>query len=563
MKKIIASILLATTLITHSAPPFQEMSYEMRQYTTNLYWTEFLGRFYDSFKGIFYEIRQNVASIPYTLYQVLLGHNHSTDVAHVRYSEQDDIGQEERMFIEKRLPYVKEGLEKFLKVPLLEHKVPRIGMVFSGGGFRAMLTTLGFLCGAEKIGLLDATFYCSGLSGSTWALAPWIASGKTLQEYTTTLTKKITNGIDHINDPYELGELLQVFVTKLLYKQFVSAMDIYGGLIANTLLKTEVKNPLTLKLTDAHKQVIQGKIPMPIYSAIQENKGPYEWMEFTPFEIGSSFLKSYIPTWAYGRKFKGGISKDTSPEQTLGYFMGTFGSAFAVNLKDVIHYSATELSSLSNRFPDILAKTLKKCLTLIVHSFVGEIRLFPSMLANFTYLYGSGPFQQEKTITLIDAGIDFNLAFPPLLRAARQVDIMIVYDASAEISNAPELKRAALYAQRNGIKFPPINFQDASTQPISIFKDPTDSNVPVIIYFPRLKNEQFSTTFDPERCIQEEYCHSFNFVYKPEEAQQLCDFAEFILKEKKKAVKQAIKDVLHQKFGYTNLEKTSAHQAYA
>ena len=89
------------------------------------------------------------------------------------------------------------------------------------------------------------------------------------------------------------------------------------------------------------------------------NADPYEWMEITPFEVGSSFLKTYIPTWAYGRKFKDGNSTNAPPEQTLGYFMGIFGSAFEISLKDIVRRTTENLTYLGNKLPGFLAQALK------------------------------------------------------------------------------------------------------------------------------------------------------------------------------------------------------------
>lgn len=40
--------------------------------------------------------------------------------------------------------------------------------VCSGGGYRAMIATAGFLKGAEKTGLLDSTVYLTGMSFSQY-----------------------------------------------------------------------------------------------------------------------------------------------------------------------------------------------------------------------------------------------------------------------------------------------------------------------------------------------------------------------------------------------------------
>lgn len=553
MKKILLLVTCTSSLFMNAAPmrdiPREWQNYHIEQKR----WPQFLVDFYEGMRETIHDLACQLNQVPEKLYSLIIHHPHYHEQATVRYSENDDICHEEKLFIEKRMLIIKKKLEQLLNITLEEDRIPRIGIVFSGGGFRSMLTTLGFLCGAEKTGLLDCCLYCVSLSGSAWALAPWIASGKSLKEFTFELHHKLYDGIDHINDPYELSELFEIMVTKLIARQFVSTMDIYGGVIANTLLKGFVKNPMLMRLTDSHEHIKDGSLPLPIYTAIQSYQTPYEWMEFSPFEVGSSFLKSYIPTWAYGRKFKNGVSLDKAPEQTLGYFLGVFGSAFEVNLKDIVSMSTSNLSYLGHQLPDFLTKAFKKALSLILASFIGELRLFPSMLLNFTHELATSPIKDDKTISLVDAGIDFNLPFPPLLRPARTIDIIIVYDASANICGAPELVQARDYAIRNGLKFPPIDLDVVDKKTVSVFSDPNDSDTPVIIYFPRIKNNNYSTSFDPDYCIAHDYCNTFNFSYSPEEAKLLTGFAEFSIKEHQNLVKQTIAQVLETKYGYSNI----------
>ena len=54
----------------------------------------------------------------------------------------------------------------------------------------------------------------------------------------------------------------------------------------------------------------------------------------------------YVPTWAYGREFYGGGSLDFAPEQTLGFHMGTCGSAFAVHVGFVWNAVSKNLSNV-------------------------------------------------------------------------------------------------------------------------------------------------------------------------------------------------------------------------
>ena len=95
----------------------------------------------------------------------------------------NELHAEEQAYLVKRKPKVKVALEKMLGRSLEDLYVPTIAIVGSGGGYRAMLGTIGSLLAAEKIGLLDATTYITALSGATWAVAPWISTGKSLSEF--------------------------------------------------------------------------------------------------------------------------------------------------------------------------------------------------------------------------------------------------------------------------------------------------------------------------------------------------------------------------------------------
>jgi len=88
------------------------------------------------------------------------------------------ISEGEKAYRQKRLPIAKAACEKMLNRKLEDKQIPQIAMICSGGGYRAMLCTTGSLCAANKIGLLDATTHLTALSGSTWAIAPWISTGK-------------------------------------------------------------------------------------------------------------------------------------------------------------------------------------------------------------------------------------------------------------------------------------------------------------------------------------------------------------------------------------------------
>ena len=98
------------------------------------------------------------------------GYSHHDKRAKV--STGPELFKGERLFEKNRIPKVRRALHTHFGIPQDKH-MPRIAFAGSGGGYRAMLSTLGFLIGAQKIGLLDSALYTSALSGSTWIAGPW------------------------------------------------------------------------------------------------------------------------------------------------------------------------------------------------------------------------------------------------------------------------------------------------------------------------------------------------------------------------------------------------------
>jgi phospholipase A2 len=119
-------------------------------------------------------------------------------VAHVRASV--DLPQEEYAYLDKRMPKVAEQVEHLTGERVSGKKAPRIGMAFSGGGFRAMVATTGALQGAAETGLLDAVTYTASLSGSTWAVAPLMTSALSVPDFKDYLVETAGKGVQGVGN---------------------------------------------------------------------------------------------------------------------------------------------------------------------------------------------------------------------------------------------------------------------------------------------------------------------------------------------------------------------------
>ncbi len=371
---------------------------------------------------------------------------------------------------------VRQALQKFTGQSLENQPIPSIGIVVSGGSCRAALTTVGLLRGLEKIGLLNAAMYLSSLSGSTWAAASWYThDNMNIEQWTQYLKQRIQSG-------FELKSLNSSAIFNNIANKVVSGLgfsfnDIWGALIADLFLNSSTSTIPNLFLSDLQLQTSNGSFPIPLFSSVIGQTEPlYQWAEFSPFEIGSTYLKTWIPTTAFGKKFIKGISNDGAQEENLGFMLGIFGSAYAASAGDIVQ--AIKESFIAE-FGDIIGPKL-----LPKDTKDKALRFFPPIVPNFVYKMSNIPLAKEETLTLIDAGFAFNLPFPPLLR--RNVSLYIVCDASSDATSAIEsdLHEVEEWAKQNGYTLPSIDYKKLVSTPLSVWADINNPKIPIIIFLP-------------------------------------------------------------------------------
>lgn len=478
-------------------------------------------------------------------------------VAQVR--EGNELNIHEREYLAKRQPKVKKALEKMLDRSLDGKYVPNIAIVASGGGYRAMLGTIGSLSAAEQIGLWQSATYVTGLSGGTWALAALMSTGMSIQNFRKYIQKSVEKDI-HVFGAGQAKSIIDMLSVKLTFDEPITAVDMYGGLLANHLLNHYGTDAQRVYLSQQAERIKNADVPYPIYTAIDAREAvsrePH-WFEYTPHEVGSPYFGVYVPTWAYGRLFDNGRSVDFAPEQSLGFFMGTWGSAFGVHLGRV-------WEEIVEKVPGTLIKAAieKK----LIDPLTGK-RIDASWAEIFNFMYGM-PDQEltsRPTLKFVDAGIDFNLPYPPVSgeRPERKSDILIFLDFSGD-SQLYSMKKTEKYAQRKGLKFPKIDYTNLEKKAMSIFMDPTDASVPVVIYLPRISeiglwdkyksNEAFSKyssveDFDFTQCTNEFRgdCGTPRFQYSAKNSQKLMDQMEFNMMVHKDQILEAINWVIDQK----------------
>lgn len=448
-------------------------------------------------------------------------------IAYVR--EGNELCADECDYVIKRTEFIKSKLSK-----KSDQSVPNIAIVCSGGGYRAMLYSLGALKGLEKAGILDLATYLVGLSGSTWAIGTWLSSGLTLSVFHDWLIDNIGYQLNELdNEDFTL--MTEVLITKYCVGQPVGFVDMYGAFIANDLFDCFSNEKMMVHLSDQTERIKSAMIPFPIYTAIsgQHPKAEYLWYEFTPYEVGANWLHAYVPTWAFGRKFKNGVSVDAAPEQPLGTLLGTFGLAVGITIERM--FSEANIN-------EKLSSALLKAIIKKILNYYGSDRPISAEYANFAFGLTNRLFNDLKVTDMVDAGINCNLPYVPVsgVRTERKADIIIFIDASAG-TVGDELKKVEKYAKWHALSFPSIDYTQINKHAVSVFKDEQKSDAPLVIYIPRIVDESLLALhhddmpdlyqclhhFDIEQCILKESCNTFNFSYNPEQARKLTALGEF------------------------------------
>lgn len=423
------------------------------------------------------------------------------------------LAAQEKAYLAKRAPRVKAAMEKLLGQKLGARDVPRLAFVASGGGYRAMIATLGYLEGASQLGLLDAATYGAGLSGSTWALAGWLQSSKGVAQYLDSFAPNARHGLHRKVD---VKQIIDLVLRRLAFDEPRSIIDVWGSLIAQKILGSKGGvTPTAIDLNTHGARVSRADVLYPIYTAVID--GPvYDWVEFTPHEVGSTKVGSFVPAWAFGRKFQSGRSRNFTPAQPLAFGLGTWGSAVSANVRDLISvFEANIKGALRKRFGPAAGKYFDWLFKKLTGTSVARLRLLPPRVYNWARGL-EGKYKNTARLTLVDAGVDFNLPFPPVLRRERGVDVIVTLDASSTASVGEDFKKAADWAKREGLAFPSLAGANLE-QECSLHHDTKNPAAPIIVYLPVLLKEKFMGTA--------------NFTYSRAQVKQLSGWTSRAMKQ--------------------------------
>jgi hypothetical protein len=392
----------------------------------------------------------------------------------------------------------------------------RIALCASGGGFRALLATAGVLTALEKAGILDLTLCCMGLSGSTWALFPWVVSAQSAVSYTAQVCTHLANGlIHHVSEQYK--DFAALITAKTIARLPVSGIDLYGISLAHTLLAPLTPNALSLTLPDVAALLKPEKHPLVLGTAVTRRAThmPYEWITFSPFATTALDCGISIPSTALCQRFENGSSTIPAMPPLLGYILGICGSSFSISIRDALERAPESLTSL-------LATVLpKKWHTELAHAQWSNTRLTAAHLPNFCYQYDATPASSSEWMILVDGGYHTNVPLVPLVTAASEpYDVILVIDAKQEATQRVKAARDNfIICDAAGVATPDPEELAHSSCVIA----PATNDAPTSMVYFTIEADNPDAPFQPARAS--EYATP-RLIYGKEKAERLATFME-------------------------------------
>lgn len=338
-----------------------------------------------------------------------------------------------------------------------DHNI-KIGLAFSGGGFRAMLCGAGFMSALDNRtrgahehglgGLLQASTYMSGLSGGSWLVGSVVSNNFTsvqdimdnktkIWDLTYSILDAKGSGIFNIVK-YYLQLIADVLLKKMAGFQ-TTLTDLWGRALSHHFFGgTNYGDDLFWSGVQNMTAFINHDMPYPIVIANAVDPGNKKVnndsaiVEITPFEIGSwdPALNSFMETKYMGSNVTNGMPTEEScvnGYDNAGFLLGASSTLF----NEVFGNSVTGRIN-ETAFNSTVGKELDSALSSAsdVDHFVAVVKPNPFRNAQEG---GNKNITGDDILSLVDGGEDSeNVPLYPLVQEAREVDVVFAYDSSAD-----------------------------------------------------------------------------------------------------------------------------------
>lgn len=412
----------------------------------------------------------------------------SSDHTYVRTA--DSLSSGEKSFLSKRDKITREALIDWLgnsnmtdfdASSFLSNQTIRIGLAYSGGGYRAMLCGAGQLAALDNTtdgatgdgqlgGLYQASTYLAGLSGGNWLVGSIAGNNfSSVQDLQNgdlwDISHNLINpgGINVFKTFGYWDDIIDAVKAKQRAGWNCSLTDLWGRGLSYQLFNG-TQGGIDKRFSDisTDPKFTSGEVPFPVHVTDRRNIGESiiglnsTVFEFNPFEIGSWDPNTYqFADLKYvGTELQNGKPVDDSQcivgYDQIGYMIGTSATLFN---QFILQINGT---GISGRVYDLAHSILSD-----LSSDNDDISIFRP---NPFYDIGDYVDSDRETLTLVDGGEDnMNIPIYPLYQPQREVDIIFAFDNSAD-TNASWPDGASLVAtyerqfgsQGNGTHFPYI-----------------------------------------------------------------------------------------------------------
>ncbi|EGW33781.1 uncharacterized protein SPAPADRAFT_70053 [Spathaspora passalidarum NRRL Y-27907] len=375
----------------------------------------------------------------------------------------DQLSNEESDWIQSRNEITDKNLIEFLNHANMDdfdaenfitglNRSIKIGLAFSGGGYRAMLCGAGQFSALDNRtrgawehglgGLVQASTYMVGLSGGNWMVGTiamnnfthvekiieqgtiWDLSSSIINPggwkiwKTASTFKSIDDDLDDKKDAgFELS--LTDFWGRSLSSQFFAGLDDFGAALtwsnlqnADVFTNHEMPFPIVVSL---------GREPGTLIVSINSTL-----FEFNPYEMGSwdPTLYQFTPVKYLGTEYNNGNPvNDTciGGFDNAGFIMGTSSTLFNQFLLQI------NTTSIASTVKSIITTILKR----VSHK-EDDIAIYrPNPFYNTSAAIDK--ISKNDTLFLVDGGEDLqNIPLAPLLQPERDVDVIFAFDNSAD-----------------------------------------------------------------------------------------------------------------------------------
>ncbi len=489
----------------------------------------------------------------------------------------------EEEFVVRRSEIVRNALNNLFGEEVIPQGayVPKIAIVFTGGGYRAMIETIGFIEGAasERGGnIFDCCTYVAGLSGSTWAINGLVASGLSPSGFAKHQKHKVGEG-GLLPLKTLISNLIEQSATypeqrfiESRYNKFHGPIGLYGHALTHALLQgfeIEGRDAHTMKLSDLRTNLANAKYPLPLSVAVDPGNSDKErvWYEFSPYYCGTLQEQgSWIDTKLLGCSFYKGRPVHIVPEYPLAQHFGIWGSGFALSPEDI--EKASSFGGFLTRSISNISKGFSKAYALLFSEpsddSLAPGRVTAGTIPNYNYQRPDAleGIASKPLLHFIDAGITMegqerhNFGTIPALW--RNVDMLIMCDCTGFPNgnmHSEYLFAADEEAKRQRLPFPNLT---RSTRHVATLKNVdkeitsvfVEENAPIVVYMQAKKNRRyngylagrpgpFMNGFDPDSTVTE-FTSYANFSYTPEQYEVLRGLTKSIFIQSKEAIKSAI-----------------------